>query len=75
MASLNLTIKDAVFNAALATYPGATDAERLAALKAGIKADLRGRIRAQAIRDAQEAANRQVRDALDALDVTLGPDD
>ena len=71
MASLTLTIKDAVYADALATMDGATDAERLAALKAWIRSGIRERITRTETRRLTEAANAALRDALALLDARL----
>lgn len=71
MATLNLAIKDAAYAQMLATFDGVDAAERLAAMKRHVRQNLRERVITQRTREAVEASNAALRDALAALDATL----
>lgn len=71
MATLNLTIKDAVYAQMLATFDGVDDAERLTAMKKYVRQNLKERVITQRTREAIEASNAALRDTLATLDVAL----
>ena len=71
MATLTITIKDPVYAAILASFDGADNAERLAAMRKHVRQNLKERVITQRTIEAQEASNAALRDTLAALDVTL----
>lgn len=71
MATLQVTIKDTVHAAALASMPGADDVERLTALKQFVKTQIRDRVRTDRERAAYAAANVAVRAAIAAISADL----
>ena len=72
MATLTLNIKDPVYAAMLASFDGADDTERLAAMRKHVRQNLKERVITLRAHEAREAANAALRDTLAALDVTLG---
>lgn len=71
MAQLQVTIKDAVYASALATFPGVDNAERLVAFKQFVRERVRDRIRLSRELEAREAANVAARNVLAGLDAEL----
>lgn len=71
MATISLTIKDPIYAAELATFEGATDAERLTALKQWIRGGLRDRAQAAQVAALRESQNAAMRDLVANLGATL----
>lgn len=72
MATLTLNVKDALFTAALATFPGADDTERTANMRQEVRQMLRERARTAQIVQRREADNASMATFLASLDTTLG---
>lgn len=71
MATISLTFKDSIYAAALASFDGATDPERLAAFKQWLKGSVRERVAGVRERAAREAANATMLAALDQIAIDL----
>jgi len=62
---------DVLFEAALASFDGATDAEKLVSFKKWLKQDVRDRVAMIHERAAREASNSALRTTIDAINNNL----
>lgn len=68
---IQIGLKDAVYNAALASFDGADDAARLVAFKQWVKGTIRDRVAGTRERAAREAANATMQAALSQIAIDL----